>query len=1066
MMILHTKNMRRGTVLLLVVSVLALLAVMGTAYLVSSRTERSSSRAGTDATMMNLAQDAVISQVRQKLYEQAPMANWGAGVNYVKGDVVMSPFGPSDGRFYKCKNDHISANANTASGAGNAAWTANWDVTLRLRYYDYPETGTTFGQSADGAYQDEPLLVGGVRYNGVGDKNSASFLSALAFNPSTGDYDIGLPYPPAALPAANAATSPVGANVVGNPADPPAYADSYFYLLPFSSSNAVRYRFGVRVIDTSSMANLNTGWPGLVTDTYGQYLSSVSLSNVVSLSTDTPLDLQTAASPLGRNGTNPPAKYATSDQWHAQVLRIEKPSDNLISWFDLSDELELRAYGYRGTGTVCRPAATYNGASTWPLTLQAGNPNRQYFTTYSFDREMRRYSAVSAGVNAPYTCTLNSPPANYTNEVWARYPTKVTINGRLRRDGGLGAISSTNQMASVADVQAMANDLAPIATNVASAMELAGYSDLEARAAAANYLTYRYSGGWFKNIVDGVNTISAYSVPNGPSFIDDQGICIRGYNPADGARINAVTDITKMNMGGGVRDLKAEIAGKVYVGYVAQPFINEVSANMALLANVTTFSIPTNSAVELYNPYSVPLALEGYRLHAAGWDHVFGADDYIPANGFFVLYQAAGWTIDSTAKSVADAAVTVDPVGGTVSLQRIYLDRAGADQWVEVDNFDYNKLVDASTFVSVTDVPAANYTLERPNNGLTYYDAMAEVPGVRTQTQAPSLGVKNIGGTPLISFVVLGDRFAVMGAGSPVQGAPANNIGDLGWLMRYCNLVTIGSPSAISNLVGNILTSPPPAPYINMDAANLPDVGFAQLPYDAQLHFNFYTPANYFDASGTLNYDYRAIAFLDYCTWLDRVYDDSIQVDLPATGTPALQIDKLRLAGRVNVNTAAQTVLQAMPNMTTNMVTQIVNYRDRTGAYTPATVPGMGIRSVSELIRPALVASGTTPTTLVELYNLSGWSKIYTASTVRSDTFVVYGYLEAIKTNNAYTGAFDNSTVWYGPAVSSPAVGDPIQLLAKRRFMMIVDRSWCNYPRSDTVNFKLPRVVAFKEMPN
>ena len=79
--------------------------------------------------------------------------------------------------------------------------------------------------------------------------------------------------------------------------------------------------------------------------------------------------------------------------------------------------------------------------------------------------------------------------------------------------------------------------------------------------------------------------------------------------------------------------------------------------------------------------------------------------------------------------------------------------------------------------------------------------------------------------------------------------------------------------------------------------------------------------------------------------------------------------------------------------------------------------PGYGIRSLAELQIPIMAyqkAVGAVYTNIAERDDI--WGRMYNALTVRSDTFVVYGYLEAVRQNPRYTGPFDNSTVWYQTA--------------------------------------------------
>ncbi len=58
---------RRASVLILVVAVLALLVLMGTAYLVSARTDRANATAMSNSNNVDLARDAVMSTVVQTI---------------------------------------------------------------------------------------------------------------------------------------------------------------------------------------------------------------------------------------------------------------------------------------------------------------------------------------------------------------------------------------------------------------------------------------------------------------------------------------------------------------------------------------------------------------------------------------------------------------------------------------------------------------------------------------------------------------------------------------------------------------------------------------------------------------------------------------------------------------------------------------------------------------------------------------------------------------------------------------------------------------------------------------
>lgn len=95
------------------------------------------------------------------------------------------------------------------------------------------------------------------------------------------------------------------------------------------------------------------------------------------------------------------------------------------------------------------------------------------------------------------------------------------------------------------------------------------------------------------------------------------------------------------------------------------------------------------------------------------------------------------------------------------------------------------------------------------------------------------------------------------------------------------------------------------------------------------------------------------------------------------------------------------------------------------------------------------------------------WSAMLNLCTVRSDTFVVYGFMEAVRANPAYT-SFDNASHWYGAVTDDPHDPNlatiPLLRIAQRRWVAIIDRSFSNYDRSDP-KFTLPRVVAIKDLP-
>jgi hypothetical protein len=225
------------------------------------------------------------------------------------------------------------------------------------------------------------------------------------------------------------------------------------------------------------------------------------------------------------------------------------------------------------------------------------------------------------------------------------------------------------------------------------------------------------------------------------------------------------------------------------------------------------------------------------------------------------------------------------------------------------------------------------------------------------------------------------------------------------------------------------------------------------------------------------------VKLLGEIAMVDRVSDYSNAVN----GIVGFDIQKIRLPGLINVNTASGDVLRAIPNMTDQMVANILAYRSRQASITyngmasttdysvVATYPGLGIRSLAELLVPL---AGLTPARQLnpaQYFSASmdsrdqAWGSIYNLCSVRSDTFVVYGYLEAVKPNPA-DNAFNNNTNWYGTGAANvsddphAASTVPLIRLGRRRWVAIVDRSFCNYGAADA-KYSIPRVVAIKDLP-
>jgi len=1073
---------KRGTVIVLVVAVLALLAVIGTVYIVSARTGRAGAAAGAVDLNLELARSALLNNVRQAI-----------------GDTAIDSAGNPGGY-----------NSTAVTYGTNAA-----------RFFDYPETGLAgqFGKSQYSNYRSEPWLAQNL-YNTTG--TDYSRLTENMFDPSKGTYTItiasltnplfsGTTFSSTASSLSSVLNDPLAPNTVAG-----TNADAYINLLPFSEASGIRYRVGYRIIDTNRMANLNVSSPGAVAGDYpdatGTYLTSLMLAanfnnsqkaNFFNALNDhgasgidkiTNLD-QANIGGGSRQGTSG-ATFAL-DSWQQQILRIEKPSTTTINFFDLSDELLLRSYGNFGTIITPRPAYDESNTSLvmWPNTLGnvnptpsqqiVGNIRRMNYTDYSFTRELRSYADPAQ--NLIFTCTPVAPPATLVTP-WPfqdhpsgtttinRVPVNLTLSGSGDNLAHLGTALATSMLYTANTSYKGAITDYNGNTPFLPVVDITPFfTQDEICAFTVNFIESRWNG-----MIQDPNATSGYFLPAGPSFIDDQGICIRSATTATAL---VCSDYA------GTKDLQAP-SGTIYVGYAAQPFINEVAATGSAPDTVTAPTL-TDFSVELYNPYNSPLSLADFAIQL-GSQTPLPLSGYIPSHGFFVI-SFAGGAFDSSASVVAVQHMNgiAVPVTGehTVTLYRAFIPRNAKTfspplHYVEIDQTDFASLI----------LPGTNFgsggnsnSWARDNIGSTIgvgnwgsaFEPTSPINGIK----APSLGQLNPtppatanNGHPLY------DRFAgtpeYPASTSGTQAPPFANVAEFNRTMRVCHVVKVDPANALlfDSIPANGLVTAHMAQILASGAA----VPFSNMKYptEAKLYFDFMARPQIYSTTPstdvvppTIQGDIRAIRFLDQLAFIDRASDTNIDV-----GGGTTDINKIRLPGQINVNTASGDVLRAIPNMTDQMVANILAYRDRTDTstkynnvasttdYSPGgspNYPGKGIRSLAELMVP--ITDAGSPSTFAKRDAL--WASIYNLCTVRSDTFVLYGYLEAVRANPSYTLVHNNASDWYGLVTDDPHnTTIPNLRVAKRRFIAIIDRSWCNYQAGNS-NFTLPRVVAIKDLP-
>ena len=133
--------------------------------------------------------------------------------------------------------------------------------------------------------------------------------------------------------------------------------------------------------------------------------------------------------------------------------------------------------------------------------------------------------------------------------------------------------------------------------------------------------------------------------------------------------------------------------GQEILGYIAQPFISKFavqSTSDGSKNGPTSITAINDVAVELYNPYTLPLSMAGYHLKdALAMDIPLDKDDngqflYVPAQGYLIItLQGAGGPLAATVPAASKskvviaqfAALTASAGGGTYSLHRPYFPR-------------------------------------------------------------------------------------------------------------------------------------------------------------------------------------------------------------------------------------------------------------------------------------------------------------------------------------------------------------------------------------------------------
>ncbi len=1208
---------RAGMILLLVIALLVLLALLGTVFILMASTDRKSAYASNSSASLNMAQQGVLNTVRGLMLSQTlDTGGQTLAIGTISGGTFV-PATPQIARFWDypevgagytgatytpatANEFYQSVTAGAQPGpiqyAPSEPWLVNnppWEPTS---YYApgeevlYVPENAAFNAAGFGRYvytgtpNAAPSLptsgtwmgasspahgFAGYSASTVPPMPLVSAISPYLYDPTTGLYDLTWSLPGGAAASATNVVVPNAAVVESRwayntaynpgvpgsiPVSPDGTLDAMWNMLPYSDPNGTRYRFAVRIMDTSSLLNLNTGWianaytsagsnTAEATDPYGIYgafIGSAPILNQANLNID-PVDFTAAASkgtPVqiggGPLGTTPGriGKYPNSTTfyslpiWQSAMSEYElqfpssgpaaytyptvPPAAFTTSLFGTNSAMDLLTGA--GAGGEAFGSPFYSRVATLmpnTLGLEAngfGSGYRGLYTTYSFGRDVAPVNLWTGTVGSPWTTVTGTDTA----------PPKVNLNA---------SVTTSPQ-------------LAALAGNLYTAMVASGYNAQHAREFLANYFTYRFG-------------TSDYAAS--PAYLGAGNLLTV---PMGGTTISATLPATVP-------------AGVACMGTTAQPFLNEVEIKLTAKGGKTTV---TDWAVEVVNPFpnatANSLPCSEYSISITGISPAIpltgaslGGSTAVGKNMFGVLaYKGGTLATQAAGDGFVITSTGLPTMGGTVVVNLIRNGVVGGGGSVTVDS------------MSIT-IPATI-----PNNTSEYYDVSKENAGTSdgiwgcdssgaTTSTGTVITVGSIGSAnPVVATsgepgVILYDRWYSGDQVAPGATAGTNlaNIDDLNCVARECAMTTETLPQQIDT---NIAAAGPHTAYVPPANLGMYYVALAQTAGDPIIPVPIGSPAGtvsseitesalYFDFAYDPRAAYTAVdagfgdpevaaantgeippTFLSTATLTDRSQSNpTAQIALPEGAT-----DLVRQPGKININTAGIDVLYsafsedgalwdgsvvpASPDVY-QLVADAIGFRERQAAgvaITPLTqkVPtgytigantgysgfgGVGFQSPADLLVAFIptveshTAAGAPlfPTALPVLpatiqQRDAAWADVENFISVRSDTFAVYGLVQALRLNPAYSAehALSPGTAPYAPvdwynANQGIVVGssptnevynegsistDPTSQYAEfilegsRRFIAIVDRSYCN--NGAVVQ---PHIVALKILP-
>jgi len=938
------KYTARATAIVLVVVLLALLAIMGTSFVLMSRVENVAAKNQATGVDFDRRMNDVINVIQSTLAEDL----WGTPENAIIQD------DPTTAAVNEAEVTHnnltllglpTQSNGTTAApGAGIIVKNEPWDAptgpgSAAIYYY---HNGT--------AWDSDSINVDGdvwLANNAVGGGNQISNIFNYGAQPTRWTDAI------FAAPPLN--TFPADADGDGSP-----QSDSLMIPLPGNPivGPGIRYYAGVRIVDTCSMVNANTSWCWPLDaggfDLFSGNILAGTCLYLANFGYTAPLPGKPyqAVAPLH------PTLAELRDFQDYYIFRIENPTygnpglgatvSAAFVPFDLSDEMELRSrWNINNIDFTSMLENQLNGLSP-PLVNPPINPpvdNRTHVTTYSFSRNVRRQNVFDETV-----ADFSQPDAR---KMFNLNPTVQLLVKRCQFAAGVAGVTIDHQYFvdhpnEALRVQRFVEILrsAFVSDNVAT-----NYAD---NLADADYHTWQY----IVNLIDYLDDDDEPTqLPaDAPDLANDLGLpapalstyTFSGSNTVYGLEKHAVITEIRFNITGitpdfpntnqdtYVCDIDVEISNP-WTGIIDEPgtvAINIIIPGQGNYNRTANFSL-------LAAPHTLDGGFTQFKSQNAGQiTFVRDRNAAIPLSDLNITaisYDSNNTPEDILIGTITDAALTQGPLP-FVSLLK---ETTSTGRWKSL------------TSISIEGVSSL---------GLANNDITAPLPYPPILTANPTFCVYTTTTTdPTQSETWCDPALRIDGL------APIRNLADL------LNVPFVGYSTGQRGISQCLLGNPAAAPVFNENKLKF-DISDA--------------------APGNKGYEFGQ-KLLNTFTLINREDDQEDQIKAGQPDTP----NEMRLPGLVNVNTAPDTVLQGLHALLSTplgpagkVATDIVTERTTNGPFTSiknlySRMGGtnynqdrniMGIQNNSDIIERVAY--------LTRFSNLA---------TVRSDTFIAYILIEA-----------------------------------------------------------------------